>query len=381
MARSSLPPVSDLIQYATIEEKCCEKCLCIIISSDVLHWSFSHVGGKSLPEQSKNTKNPKTLSQYECGESSANSSGLTLAEQLNSTDDPKNSSDEQPNTSNTPTTPVGCTCGNCGLYTLCTSGCSDGGSTLKLADGIWNGTYPADGWNENKLEYNTKCISDAFAHLVNHTLGSFVEKNVPLNRIVLWLKHLEVYKPLKKPLPLLSKRMKNIRKAEDMVQLFDILSDYWSWYNYHLLEKLIQEFGDEDELNKYIGELTTFLTKRLIESQDSFNFGTGCGKGQKLMLVKVDKAWEGIHLEQIWEFHHNIAKILKLSPHVLYLSSVSKGCICLKFMIPDSISGYAIPLRTLQKEALVAAGVFMLKCGKYSWQVVIHLQFEFFFPY
>ena len=330
---------------------------------------FAPIGGKALPEQSRNILNPKILSQYEYGESSGYSSGLTSAEQLNSSDDPQNSSDEQ---RNTPTTPVGCMCGNCGLYTLCTSGCTVGDGTLKLANGIWNGTSPADGCNESELEYYTKCISDAFAHLVNHTLDSFVKKEVSLKRILVWLKQLEVYKPLKKPLPLLSKRMKTINKAEDMEQLFDILTEYWSWYNYHLLEKLIHEFGDEAELNKYIGELTTFLTKQLVESQDSFRFGTRCGKGLKPMLVKVDRAWEGIRLEQIWEFHYNIATILKLPPHVLYLSSVSKGCICLKFMIPYSISGYAIPLRTSQKKALAEAGVFMLKCGTYLWQVHVY---------
>ena len=325
-----------------------------------------------MPEQSRNILNPKILSQYEYGESSGYSSGLTSAEQLNSSDDPQNSSEEQPNTSNTPTTPVGCMCGNCGLYTLCTRGCTDSGGTLKLATGIWNGTSPADGWDENALEYCTKRISDAFARLVIHTLDSFAKKKVSMNRILVWLKHLELYKPLEKHLPLLGKRMKTIRKAEDMEQLFDILSDYWSWYNYHLLEELIHVFGDEDELNKYIGEFTTFLTKRLVPSQDSFSFGTGCGKGQKPMLVKVDKDWEGIHLEQIWEFHHNIATILNLPPDVLYLSSVSKGCICLKFLIPDSISGYVIPLCKLQKKALAAAGVFMLKCGKYLWQVHVY---------
>ena len=289
-----------------------------------------------MSEQSRNTENPKILRQYECGKSSGCS-----VEQLNSSDESQNSSDEWQKTSNTPTRPVGCRCGNCGLYTLCTSGCTVSGGTLKLATGIWNGTSPADGWNESELEYCTKCISHAFAHLVNHTLDSFTKKKVSLNEIVLWLKQLGVYKPLRMALPLLSKRMKTIRKAEDMEQLFGILSDYWSWYNYDLLAKLIHEFGDEDELNKYISELTTFLKKRLVQSQDSFSFGTKCGKGLKPTLVLVDRTWEVIRLEQIWEFHHNIAKILKLPPHVLYLSSVSKGCICLKSMIPDSVSGYA----------------------------------------
>ena len=198
--------------------------------------------------------------------------------------------------------------------------------------------------------------------------------DLSLDRIVLWLKQLEAYKPLKKALPInLNDRMGEVHKAEDMVQLFDILSDYWSWYNHHLLENLILQFGspeDKRRLREYSKGFISFLEKRrLPKSQDKFSFGTGRGKGRKPLLIKVDENWDTVCLRQIRELHHNIAEILKVPPHVLYLASVSKGCICLHFVVPESMDEQTFPLCESQKKALQEASVFRLECGEYVWEV------------
>ena len=115
-----------------------------------------------------------------------------------SSDDQTKILDKQPNT---PTAPVKCTCGDCGLYTLCTNGCSKPGVCgvpVKSVRGIWNGTSRTDDWDESELEYRTKCLSVAFAHLVKYTLTSFKKKKGELNQIILWLQELEAYRPLTK---------------------------------------------------------------------------------------------------------------------------------------------------------------------------------------
>ena len=288
-----------------------------------------------------------------------------------------NSSDEHPNGSDldTPTPPVACTCENCSLYSLCTRGClNPGGDSPPLP--IWNGTettFTTNSWQynyENKLMRDTNHIIFAFASLVNHTQRSFSDR-VSLNEIVLWIKQLEAYKPLKNSLSL-SERMGEVYKVKDMVKLFEILSDYWSWYNHHLLEHLILEFGgpeDKRRLRQYCDQFTSFLEKRLPNSQDTFRLGTGRGKGQKPLLIKVDENWDTVSLKHIRELHYNIAEILNLRPHVLYLASVSKGCICLHFMVPESMDKQSFSFCESQKKALQEAGVFRVECGEYVWQV------------
>ena len=209
----------------------------------------------------------------------------------------------------------------------------------------------------------------AFASLVIYTLGSFVEK-VPLKRIVLWLKQLE---SLTKTLPLLGERMGKIQKAEDMEQLFLILSDCWSWYNMYILENLINEFGDQENkkrLSEYYKKFTSFLKKRLTDSHEHFSFGNEPGIDQRPMLIKVDENWNTISLGQIGELHHNIAQILGVPPHVLYLSSVHKGCISLNFIISLSVAEYALQLCEAQVKALIEVHVMKLEYGRECvWKV------------
>ena len=239
---------------------------------------------------------------------------------------------------------------------------------------IWNGTgktCQADEWqfkDERELINDTKKLVKDFADFVRNTSNSLAQK-AKLEEVVLWLRQLEVIKPLANSSMSLSKTME-VNDFKNMDQLFTNISKYWSWYNYDLLERLIKKFGDrEDEtkLKEYLNKFTLFLEKRLPKSQDSFSFGTRCRRGQKRLLLKVDKDWE-IPLEQIRKLHHKIAEILQVRPHVLYFSSVSKGCICLEFLVPESM---AIPLCALQKEALVAIGVFRLECGECVFQVCI----------
>ena len=245
---------------------------------------------------------------------------------------------------------------------------------------IWNGTennFPADSY-ETELRQDTDRISFFFASLVNCTIESFsISGKVSLERIILWLKQLKAYKPLEKSFPLLGERLEELHKAEEIEKVFDILSDYWSWYNHGLLAHLIREFGDSEDkkrLTKYCKKFDSFLKERLPKSQDKFIFGTDHGQSQKPLLIKVDENWN-IPLCQIRDLHCNIARILNVSRDVLYLSSVSKGCICLEFLVAESAAEHIFPLSASQEEPLLAAGVFMLECGEYVWQVCTMFMF------
>ena len=324
---------------------------------------FTCPGSGGFPRQSNSTNIYDESSGYQSA-----SPPECSHEQSNSLDEPSDSSDE-------PTTPVNCTCGNCHLYTLCTRGCLNPGvgSDVSLPN-IWNGTgkaFQADDWqfkDEWELTKDTRKLVKDFADFVRNTSNSLAQK-VKLEEVVLWLRQLEVVKPLANTSMSLSETME-VNDFKNMDQLFTNISKYWSWYNYDLLEDLIKRFGDEEDeakLQEYLDKFTSILERRLPKSQDSFSFGTRCRRGQKQLLIKIDKHWE-IPLGQIRELHHKIAEILKKRPKVLYFSSVSKGCICLEFLVPESM---AILLCESQKEALMAVGVFRLECGEYVFEVCI----------
>ena len=153
-------------------------------------------------------------------------------------------SHEQPDSSDKPTTPVDCGDGN--------------GISLP----IWNGTgktFQADDWqfkDEWELTSDTRKLVKDFADLVLNTSNSLAQKVDP-DVVVLWLRQLDSF------MALCGTSMSRIKNMEE---LFMILSDYWSWWNYYLLEDLIKTFGDkEDEtkLKEYHDKFTIFLKKRL----------------------------------------------------------------------------------------------------------------------
>ena len=201
-------------------------------------------------------------------------------------------------------------------------------------------------------------IELSFARLVIETCTSFKRK-VTVDEIVLLLRQL----------PLFANRMDEVHKAENMEKLFEVFSDKWSWYNHSLLKDLISAIRDDQDQTRfqnYHTKFISFLKNPLPKSRNEFSFGTGCGKGQILLRIKVNENWDTTTLEQVSQIHHSIAKILEVQLRDLYLVSVNKGCICLEFLIPESM---AIPLCASQEEALMTVGVFRLEYGEYVFQV------------
>ena len=202
-------------------------------------------------------------------------------------------------------------------------------------------------------------IEHTFGTLVLEICRSFKRKEVSIDEIVLLLEQLSIF----------DNSTEVIHKAEKMEKLFQSFRNKWSWYNHSLLEDLINDFGDDQDkerFREYHSKFTSFLKNPLPMSQNEYSFGTSCGKGQKLLRIKVNENWDTTTLEQVSQIHHSVARILKIQLRDLYLTSVSKGCICLEFLVPESI---AIPLRALQEEALMAVGVFRLECGENVFQV------------
>ena len=288
---------------------------------------------------SKNAQNPNESSGYSSGSPS---------------DEQPYSSEEQPDT---PPTLAGCTCGNCQLYTLCKSGC------LLSPDDAIVAPLPI----QNRMGVGNEDIERSFGTLVIETCRSFKRKEVSIDEIVLLLEQLSIF----------GNSMKVIHKAEKMEKLFQSFRDKWSWYNHSLLEDLINDFGDDQDkerFREYHSKFTSFLKNPLPKSQNEYSFSTSCAKGQKLLRIKVKENWETTTLEQVSQIHHSIARILKIQLRDLYLASVSKGCICLEFLVPESM---AIPFCASQEEALMAVGVFRLECGEYVFQVCFCLSYKY----
>ena len=270
-----------------------------------------------------------------------------------------------------------CGCKQCTLHKFCDVGCPNPDKYAVVPVLSENTSADASLHQfhlEAQRQHETKQIMTAFASLVNQTRKS-IKKKVPVNEFVLWLKQLEAFKKVSlhsESAPcLLAQQMNEISQAGSIEQVFLILSDYWSWYNHYLVEEIIIEYGDEEDQRRLDGfkeKFSTFAHNRIVEfSRHPMTFGAAVGdrKTRIPLLFKVDRNWDTVHINQLSEIHRNLASIFEVNPHTLYLASIRKGCILMKFLIPSSVAQAVFPLSASRKDALAATDITLVKCGSH----------------
>ena len=266
----------------------------------------------------------------------------------------------------------GCGCGSCTFYTLCKRPCPNPNSENPLR--IWNRgeneqSLCVQREREEQLKQETREIMFLFATLVTLTITFFEKMTIPLKKVLEWLKYVECLEPIVKNEAGVLGQEDNLHQVDQYLELFSILRDYWSWYNYDLLKHLISTFGNEElkkELHGYEKRFKHYFKKRkqvkmLPLSQDNFPFGDDSRQETKILLVKVDKMWDEIPLAWVRTVHCKIASILDVPMHALYLSSVSKGCIQMKFFLLHSDADQVIQLSSSKKEELQENGIIEVK--------------------
>ena len=277
-----------------------------------------------------------------------------------------------------------CGCGQCSIFKFCDVGCPKPDKDAEVP--VLSETAPvASSLNRFHLKGerkdDIKQMSATFGSLVNKTCES-IKSKVTVEAFALWLKQLHAFDnvtPCCESTPsLLGQQIDGISQASSMERVFLILTDYWSWYNYSLLEEIINEYGDEEDQSRLDGfkkKYYAFAHNRIVEfSQHPMTFGAavGDGKARTLLVFKVDRSWDTIHIGQLSEIHRNLASILKVKPHTLYLASIRKGCILVTFLIPSSVAQAVFPLSTSQKEALAATDIMLVKCGTHCHRFSPH---------
>ena len=115
---------------------------------------------------------------------------------------------------------------------------------------------------QNGMGVGNGDIEHSFGTLVVETCRSFKQrKEVSIDEIVLLLEQLSIF----------GNSMEVIHKAEKMKKLFQSFRDKWSWYNHSLLEDLINDFGDDQDkerFREYHSKFTSFLKSTLPRSQN-----------------------------------------------------------------------------------------------------------------
>ena len=208
------------------------------------------------------------------------------------------------------------------------------------------------------LDDDVRKMQYQFGHVVTKTCKS-VEERIPVRMFAASILGLGAYDPApqERDRSLLNEHREEIRKAESISEIFSILSAYWNYLNYEILEYTVDLHGtveDEKRLENYNKQLHEFCKRRVFELPSPVS-GSGTGgtlsPRQEKFSVKLN-VQEDITCKELLRIRTKIARILHVNLATLVIHHVDTGCVRLTFLIPKFVAMTIFPLSDEQTSEL-----------------------------
>ena len=231
---------------------------------------------------------------------------------------------------------------------------------------------------DDKIDLEARLLTDAetigqeFALLCLKTKDSFEQRGITPQMLADALLDLTVYKPGSSShdiIPLLKEDGGTLMRTQSVRETFHALRPHMSFFNYEILQFLIEAKGSEDDkvaLDKFLKNFKEFCKHHVFEvpfTTYSTGHHFGDPKTKQRLHVKVTKHFKaallvkstsaavpyssdnsqaksicsgklGINLEDAKSIQRKLAKILDLNPSSLFLDSISEGSVILTFLLP-----------------------------------------------
>ena len=152
-----------------------------------------------------------------------------------------------------------------------------------------------------RLCVESEDIIRKFWRLHSRVYESLRQQNVPVDRLVAHLLLLDAFEPVskssQKPLLQTSQELQN---AESIEKVLCIIKDYFSFFNYHVIEHIVEGLGtdqDRAELQNYKKEFDEYAKRRVYECPPEY--GPKSNADHADLLVKLDSVYEKYTVKNI----------------------------------------------------------------------------------
>ena len=126
----------------------------------------------------------------------------------------------------------------------------------------------------------------------------------------------------------------DLEKVESIDEIFRIISPFWSFIDYRILEKIIKNLGDDtdqENLAQYITDIKEFLNSWKVEPHEICQHKSDGLESRIKLRFKLNTDT----LSMYRDVKAAIARIFSLKVEELQLYSIEEGCIELVFLCPD----------------------------------------------
>ena len=215
---------------------------------------------------------------------------------------------------------------------------------------------------EDRLIKETQKIKSHFYRLTKSLIETLEESQVPLQEIKDFiLSSLDQFTSTDTGVEVLDKADKNrIKAARNVSEVFTTLENYTSFFNYHFIEHIIDQFGtdlDQERLENYLEEFHNFCKRNIFEIPCNV-FAESSRATAKVFALKCTD--EVATMNDVVAIMKEIAETLGIPPEALQLCSVKKGCVELHFLISAAVADHIFPVSPSQHLTLSEIGVKVL---------------------
>jgi hypothetical protein len=231
-------------------------------------------------------------------------------------------------------------------------------------------------------------ITFKFQDLFSSTILSLKERNTSPQDLYSHLVCLGTLKPTLSyddpKQPVLKHYFPQLRTAERIEEAMGIIGDYCSFFNFRIMEQIIDKLGttkDKVNLTNYKKDFDDYARRHVYECPSEL--GT-VANGNAVLFMTLDETYDNFTVSLLQLFVRKLAEILKLSSDAaLKLCRIELGSLKLTFQIPIFAQEDIFPLSIDQKRALAGLGVVHLSCGDYHFtnEVATYLHLVSIFMY
>ena len=232
--------------------------------------------------------------------------------------------------------------------------------------------------DERKRELHQKLYADSedmmykFQELFTSTTDSLVRRNVLAKTLA---RHLECLGQLKPTFddsgePVFRHQLSELRKSESVDDAMSVVNKYCSFFNYRMVELIIQKLGteqDKEKLTKYKEDFAKYGERHVFECPSEV--GEIYEEGQANMFVTLDDSFDKCNGNHLSAFVRNLQKLLNISDISLRLCRIGPGSLKLIFQLSLVVQQAIFPLSSNQEAELIRLGVIQLSCGDYQFTV------------
>ena len=188
-----------------------------------------------------------------------------------------NSNTNPPSIKGSQKTPFGCGCGKCTFFSFIERGCPTplpSASSFPYLD-LSGLTHEQQQDLRGTLRFESQKIMLRFQELVSATIKSFQRRYVQPDELVLHVMALGAFDPVFKESqePVFRFCFKELKAADTIPKVFLIHNDYFSFFNYHIIEHIIKTLGTEKDkarLQRYMEDFNQYTQRRIFECLPEF---------------------------------------------------------------------------------------------------------------